>query len=317
MAFDNLLRIDNNSRLRLVSTEPSRLATYFKMFMLHQEASHHTAKTLTHYRYTLNGFLNYLARRGIIAPEEVKAEHVRAFLASLQRQGYKDTTLHAHARAIKTFFNFLVAEEVLKASPVSRVTMPKLEQKIFPPFTLEDIEALLAACQGEFALRDKAIVLCLLDSGLRAAEFVAMNVGDVDGEGMIRVHGKGQKDRYTRLGATARKAVLKYLGRRRAKQSEPLWVGRQGRLTVNGLYLALKRLGKRAGVENCHPHRFRRTFAIFALRGGMDVHHLRAILGHADLNMALRYLALVKDDIAEAHRQASPVDNFLAKRGKR
>jgi site-specific recombinase XerD len=86
MEINSLLHVDNNSRLRLVPVEPStRLATYFKMFMLHQEASHHTPKTLTHYRYTLNKFLRHLAHRGIKAPEDVKAEHIRAFLAYLQR----------------------------------------------------------------------------------------------------------------------------------------------------------------------------------------------------------------------------------------
>jgi integrase/recombinase XerC len=317
MEINSLLHVDNNSRPRLVPVEPStRLATYFKMFMLHQEASHHTPKTLTHYRYTLNKFLRHLAHRGIKAPEDVKAEHIRAFLAYLQRQGYKDTTLHAHARAIKTFFNFLVTEEVLEVSPMHKVAMPKLEKKIHPPFTTEDIEALLEACQGEYALRDKAIVLCLLDSGLRISEFAGMNVGDVDKDGLVRVHGKGMKSRYVRLGASARKAMLHYLAKRRAKQEEALWLGRQGRLTVNGLYYALRRLGKRAGVH-CHPHRFRRTFAIWALRRGMDVYHLRAILGHADLTMALRYLRLVEADIADAHRQASPVDYFMGARKRK
>lgn len=91
-----------------------------------------------------------------------------------------------------------------------------------------------------------------------------------------------------------------------------MWAGKQGRLTVSGLYCLLRRLGKRADVH-CHPHKFRRTFAIWALCGGMDVHSLRAILGHADLQMAQRYLQLVKEDIAEAHRQASPVNHFLGK----
>jgi integrase/recombinase XerC len=208
-----------NSLLRLVPTEPStRLATYFKMFMLHQEASHHTPKTLTHYRYTLNKFLRYLATRGVETPEDVEAKHIRAFLAYLQRKGYKDTTLHAHARAIKTFFNFLVNEEVLEVSPMRKVAMPKLEKKIHPPFTTEDIEALLEACQGEYKLRDKAIVLCLLDSGLRISEFAAMNVGDVDRDGVVKVHGKGMKSRYVRLGASARKALPSFAAVRKTRR---------------------------------------------------------------------------------------------------
>jgi integrase/recombinase XerD len=312
--IQSLIHQERDSRLRLVLPEAYGLAAYLGMFMLHQEAAHHTPKTLSYYRYTLSKFLDYLSVRGIKAPEAVKATHIRAFLAHLQKQGYADTTVHGHARAIKAFFNFLVTEEVLDASPMRKVTMPKLEQKILPPFSGEDIEALLEACQhGKNPHRDRAMILCLLDSGLRAAEFVAMNVGDVDKGGLVRVHGKGMKDRYVRLGASARKAMLRYLARRKPKQGEPLWAGKRGRLTTSGLYQVMRRLGKRAGVH-CYPHRFRRTFAVWALRGGMNVHHLRAILGHADLQMALRYLQLVKEDIEEAHKQASPVNHFLGKK---
>lgn len=317
MPIERLIHPDRSSELRLVSPEPYGLTAYLEMFMLHQEAAHHTAKTLSYYRYTLDKFLDYLTVRGVKAPEGVKATHIRAFLAHLQKQGYADTTVHGHARAIKAFFNFLVTEEVLEASPMRKVKMPKLEQKILPPFTVEDIEVLLVAChQGKNALRDKAIVLCLLDSGLRAAEFIAMNVGDVGKDGLVRVHGKGMKSRYVRLGASARKAMLRYLAKRRAKQGEALWMGKKGRLTVSGLYQVMRRLGKRTEIH-CHPHKFRRTFAIWALRRGMDVYHLRAILGHADLAMALRYLRLVEADIADAHRQASPVDYFMSTRKRR
>lgn len=314
MSTQHLICPDRKAALRLVLPEPYGLAAYLDMFMLHQEAAHHTPKTLSYYRYTLANFLDYLSVRGVKGPEGVKATHIRAFLTDLQKQGYADTTVHGHARAVKAFFNFLVTEEVLDASPMRKVTMPKLEQKIHPPFSGEDIEALLKACQhSKNALRDKAIVLCLLDSGLRAAEFVGMNVGDVDKDGLVRVHGKGMKDRYVRLGAKARKAMLHYLAKRKARQGEPLWASKRGRLTTSGLNQMLKRLGKQTGIH-CHPHRFRRTFAVWALRGGMNVHHLRAILGHADLQMALRYLALVKEDIEEAHKQASPVNNFLGKK---
>jgi len=309
----------SEKRLLIALPTPSsdRLDTVLEMFLLHQEASHHTPKTLTHYRYTLHNFLAFLHGLNVRTPEVVKPEHIRKFLVDLQQQGKKDTTLHAHARAIKTFFNFLVNEKVLDASPMRGVSMPKLEDKILPPFSHDDVDAILDACKGPFALRNRAIILCLLDSGLRAAEFVSMNVGDVDKDGLTRVRGKGQKDRYVRLGAQARKALLRYLSERKdAERGQPLWQGREGRLTVSGLQQVLRRLGRRADVVPCSPHRFRRTFAIWALREGMNVHHLRAILGHADLQMAQRYLDLVKDDIVEAHTKASPVDNFLGKKKK-
>jgi integrase/recombinase XerD len=203
---------------------------------------------------------------------------------------------------------------VLEDSPMRKVAMPKQERKIKQPFTPSDIEALLAACERENALRDRAIILGLLDTGLRASEFVAMNVGDVDTDGMIKVMGKGRKERYVRLGATARKAVMRYLvDRGDTKLGEALWVGRKGRLTVNGLEQATRRLGKRAGVSPSNPHRFRRTFATWSAAAGIDAHSLRFLLGHESLEIARRYVEMAKADIEEAHKRTSPVDNFLNK----
>lgn len=163
--------------------------------------------------------------------------------------------------------------------------------------------------------RDRAIVLCLLDTGCRASEFVALSVGDVDtaaGAVMVR-RGKGGKDRTVYLGVQARKALLRYLATRQAPApSLPLWVTiRGGRLTREGLRTLLRRLGERAEVEHCHPHTFRRTFALWSLRAGMNIYALRVLMGHADLAMLRRYLALVETDLQDAHRRHGPVDSYL------
>jgi integrase/recombinase XerD len=100
------------------------------------------------------------------------------------------------------------------------------------------------------------------------------------------------------------------MSRGEVTDGDALWVGRFGRLTVSGLAQCLRPRGKAAGAH-CHAHKFRRTFAIWSLRGGMDVHHLRRLLGHSDLKMTQRYLDMLKGDIEAAHRQASPVDSFL------
>jgi len=302
--------------LHLVETAPQpALERCLEMFLLDQEARQHTSSTIQTYRYTLDPFLEYLTENGVTAPEEITPDIIRRFLVHQKQQGLADNSVHRHARGIKTFCNFLVREELLDDSPMRKVAMPKLERKVLSPFRAEDVKALLKACQGPYALRDRAIVLCLLDTGLRASEFVAMNVGDVDKAGMVKVMGKGKKERFVRLGAQARKATLRYLTERgKTKPGDPLWIGRRGQLTRSGLFQAMKRLGKLAGVSPAGPHRFRRTFAIWALRGGMDPYSLQAIMGHADLQMVRQYLDLVKEDIEEAHRRASPVDRFLSKR---
>lgn len=133
---------------------PTPLTRCLAMFLLHQEASHHTPRTIDTYRETLTRFLDFLADRGIITAEAITPTVIREFLVALERHGLADTTVHKHARAVKTFLNFLVSEELLDSSSMRKVAMPRLAQKILPPFTVDEAERLLAACgRGLWAVR--------------------------------------------------------------------------------------------------------------------------------------------------------------------
>jgi integrase/recombinase XerC/integrase/recombinase XerD len=204
-----------------------------------------------------------------------------------------------------------------------KVAMPKLEKRVPPAFTPQDIEELLAGCDCKKAMgaRNYAIVLSLLDTGLRASEFASLHVGDVDmRSGLAMVFGKGQKQRTVRAGAKARTAILHMLAfRDRAEDGDPLWAayGIQGRetgaLSVHGLQSMLVRLGRKVGVVPCAPHRFRRTFALWMLRDGCDLHSLRMLMGHSSLAVLQRYLDLAGEDIERAHMAHSPGDRLLSK----
>ena len=301
--------------LRLIESQTA-LNRCLEMFLLHQEASRSTPRTIQSYRETLTPFLEHLAERDITHPELITPTHIRRFFVSLEKRGLAGATIQKHARSIKAFCNFLVREEVLDDSPMRKVSMPKADKQVKKPFTTDDIEALLAACDaGLYRWRDRAIVLCLLDTGLRVSEFVSLTVGDVDRSGMIKVMGKGRKERYVRVGANARKALLRYLSERgEAGPNESLWIGHQGAMTLSGVEKLLRRLGKRAGVSPSNPHRFRRTFATWSAAAGMDAHSLRFLLGHESLEIARRYVEMAKADIEEAHKRASPVDRFMSKK---
>jgi len=231
----------------------------------------------------------------------------------LEREGLAPNTVHGYAQILKTFCRFLESEGFAPTNAMARVAMPKLPKQIMPAFSPEDVKRLLGACTSA---RETAIVLCLLDSGCRAAEFCALRVQDVDlRSGSVRViHGKGAKDRSVYLGGKARQALIRYLRERpEAGATAPLWLSEntgEG-LTANGLFKLCKRLGERARVAHCHPHTFRRTCALWSLRAGMSVYHLQAIMGHSDLETLRRYLALVESDAEEAHRRFGAVDNML------
>jgi site-specific recombinase XerD len=297
----------------LPAPEPNPLRLAFNAFLLDREAARRSRLTLRTYDSCLRDFIAFLEERGVSSPDAITSSHIRAYLVSLQRQGLRDTTVQNRARVASIFCRFLVEEGLLAANPFSRVKMPRVDKRILPAFAPEDVKRLLAACDNP---RDAAVVLCLLDTGLRAAEFTVLNVGDVDLKtGAVQVRrGKGGKGRVAFLGAKARKALLKYLlARGDVKPEEPLWLsGRTGeRLTAHGLASVLRDLGKRADVEHCHPHTFRRTFALWSLRAGMNVYALQQIMGHSDLSILRRYLALVEQDLAEAHKRHGAVDNML------
>jgi site-specific recombinase XerD len=159
----------------------------------------------------------WLQEQEVKCPTGITPRHIRAHLVGLQRRGLRDTTQHAHARAIKTWLNWLSQEEVLEVSPRRKVPMARLEKRMQPPFAPEDMKALPAVCdRTPKGLRARAMILGLLDSGLGASEFVSLKVDDVDMRtGLVTVVGKGNKQRQVRLGVKTRKSILKYLAGRK------------------------------------------------------------------------------------------------------
>ena len=216
------------------------------------------------------------------------------------------------------------------------VLAPHFEEPPIEPYSKADIEALLKA--AEFcreasptrrrtftmhrgtARRDRAIILTLLDTGLRASELCSLLIGDVDQRtGRIQVkHGvrggaKGGKGRIVFLGKTARNALWRYLAEREDGEdaNAPLFIGRTNRpINKTALRTLITAIGQRANVKKCHPHRFRHTFAITYLRSSGDVFTLQSLLGHSTLEMVQHYARIAEVDIEQAHRRASPADNW-------
>lgn len=270
-----------------------------------------TLATMRYYRQTLAPFILHCEQSNLATIDLVTAAHVRAYLVTLQRRGLAAATVHGAARAIRAFVRFCAADGLIDAAPVFQ--MPKLPKPILPAFEPSDIDRLLDACLTD---RDRVAVLVLVDTGLRAAEFCALDGGDIDERsGAVQVrHGKGQKGRTVYLGARTRRTLARFwrsIGKPAAHR--PVWTNQNtgARLTHSGLRQMLQRLGERAKVAHCHPHTFRRTFALWSLRGGMDVHTLAALMGHADIGVLRQYLALSGADLQRAHQAAGPVDRML------
>jgi len=282
-------------------------------FRLHQRVSRHSAKTLQHYDHSFSKLAAWLVLEGLERVDTLEPRHLRAFLLWLGEAGTLNAnSIHGVMRDTRAFFNFLEAEGLILQSPMRRVKMPRLDRTILPAFTEDEIRALERATDGKGPrdVRNRALILLLLDTGLRLNECASLRLGDVDlATGHVKVMGKGRKERVTRLGGRALKAFLRYLRHRGGQTGEPLWVGVRGPMTALGIAETLEKLGKRCLVH-AHPHKFRRTCALLMLRSGADVFSVQHLLGHADLAVLRRYLAQTEADVTRVHELHSPVDGL-------
>ncbi len=288
-------------------------------FLLDAQARNLAPRTIQFYETEIDRFVAWLTAQGAPTLERVTADHLRAYIVAEQQRGMAPATVAASMRALLRFFNFCVEDGHLLTSPAARVRMPRVPEEIKPALTVTEIRRLLSAAIGP---RDRAIVLCLLDTGCRAGEFLAWRIDDIDlrtGAVLLRKT-KSRKERIVYLGAQSRRALLRWLAVHpwgdlpttavwlTTDTASKLWA--QQPLTRNGLHQLLTRLGNRAGVEQCNPHKFRRTFAIMALRSGMNIYELQRLMGHASLEMVRQYLPLSDADLEGAARRAGIVDNL-------
>jgi len=277
-------------------------------FLLDCQARRLTPATLGYYEHRLGTFVKSC---GDLTIEQITPTYIRSYLAQMSVAGQSGFSVLGAARAVRCFFNFCLREEWIEKSPMARVKMPQVEKREPQVYTPEQIRTILKAC---ISARDKAMILFLLDTGLRASELLALNVRDVDmGVGTVRVlQGKGQKDRTVYVGATARKALhAYYMTRRRVAPGDPVWLASTGgkRLLRNGMTQAMRRLSKRTGIH-CKAHGFRRTFATQSLRAGMDIYTLQRLMGHEDITVLKHYVSIAQSDLEAAHKRYGVVDNL-------
>jgi len=288
------------------------------MFITAKEAQRVSARTLEAYQLALTKFSTWLRAHDITRPDSITPHIVRKYFAELGQSDLTAWSVHDYARVVKTWLRFLFADGILTTDVMAKVTMPRLDKPVLPPFTPDEARAILNVCaDAQDPARDTALVLLLLDTGCRAAELCALTVGDVDtATGAVTIRaGKGAKDRTAYIGAKARRALLRYLYTRpAAAKSDPLFPSHHdgAALTRNGLLQFCHRLGDRAGVTDCHPHKFRRTCAIESLRAGMDLLRLAAMLGHEDLKTLRGYLKFVQADLQAAHKAHGAVERLLS-----
>jgi len=303
------------SEWHLYTAARSDLWELFQLWLESMQARNLAPKTLKNYTLEVGNFLRFLETQGVQTPEALQPQHIRRWLVHRRQQGVSARQLQNDYQSPATFWAWLQREGLVTHNPFTQVEKPKAPVKVKPVLTPEEVQRLLNACEGThwLRLRDKALILTALDTGARAQELLNLKVSDASRESVL-ITGKGQKQRMVFLSSATRVALRKYL---KAcpfplQADSPLWWGRYGALTLHGLLEAIQKVGKRAGLkEHLGAHIFRRTYATWTLRSGIDLETLRQLLGHSDFSSMKHYLNLVESDLKRAHQQHSPVVNLL------
>lgn len=287
------------------------LSDALSVYLLDHQASKHSKRTVEHYKVQLSPFVTWLNGQDVVSVQQVRPNHIRYYIVECSDRGLSEHTVNTAARALRAFFNFCVREEWLDKSPMSGMKMPKLPKPLPTVLTSVQTKQLISSVKNE---RDKAIVLFILDTGVRASELCALDGGDIDiGSATIHIRsGKGSKGRYVYIGAKTIKALLRYYAVRGVPtQHEPLWLSlkRKERLSNFGLAQMLERYGDKLGFK-CNAHLLRRTFATECLRAGMNLFTLQRLMGHEDTTVLKHYLQILDDDLRDAHRRFGVVDNL-------
>ncbi len=267
----------------------------------------------------LADFVEAEAARGGIMPSwaDFSRQGMLSYLLNLKERGYAPTTAARKVAAAKSFFNFLLAEGIIKNNPTENISSPRVGKPLPDAISISQVRQLLdqpSKMTTPEARRDGAMLELLYASGMRVSELVSLNLGDVDTEGgYVRCFGKGNKERLIPIHPQAVQAVKKYITETRPQllRSDAelaLFLNRSGdRLTRQGLWQKLKDYAKSAGLGKAvTPHTLRHSFATHMLSGGADLRSVQELLGHANISTTQIYTHLTSEHLRRTYDRAHP-----------
>ena len=288
----------------------------FTNYIAYLEVEKNASKyTVRNYTNDLLEFFNFVRNKGIDSLKDVNKQTLRAYLAHLMEQGKAKTSIARKLSAIRSFYRYLMREEMISASPAATTVSPRLDKRLPSFLTVDEAKRLvespdLSQPQGQ---RDRALLELLYASGLRVSELVNINVGQVNlATNEIRVWGKGSKERVVLIGTPAARALTAYVseGRRELlgeKENNALFVNRYGgRLPARRVQKILEKYARNIN-KKVHPHVLRHTFATHLLDGGADLKVVQELLGHADLSSTQIYTHVTQSRARKIYLSAHPM----------
>jgi len=278
-----------------------------------KNSSPHTCRA---YEKDLEEFDNFLKSSGIclstmgdIEMEKVDRLAIRRYLSFLHRKN-KKSSIARKISTLRSFFKYLVREQLATSNPAKSVSTPKVEKPLPTTLTVDEAFRLMETPTEKKGLRDRAILELLYSSGIRVGELVGLSLDQLDLDlGIVKVMGKGRKERIVPVGSKAIEALKAYLEKRGILDGkEPLFLNsRGGRLTARSVGRVIKKYTKRSGIfRRVSPHTLRHSFATHLLDAGADIREIQEMLGHASLSTTQRYIHLSLGKLMEVYDKAHP-----------
>jgi integrase/recombinase XerC len=293
-----------------------QIGQFLKYLSVERGASPHTLKG---YREDLQALAEYLADGDghTPAPGSITTNELRGFLSALHEAGYAKTSISRRLASVRSFMKFGQREGWAKSNPAKALRNPRKSRKLPHFLTTDEVGKLLSAPKGESAaaIRDRAILETLYSAGLRVSELVGLNDGDVDfAAGIVRIRGKGKRERLAPIGSYAARALKRWLEKRTLSPREktgresPVFTNKFGtRLTTRSVARMLEKHLKETGLDQrTSPHTLRHSFATHLLDRGADIRSVQELLGHKSLVTTQIYTHVSTANLRAAYEKAHP-----------
>ena len=272
--------------------------------------------TLEAYRRDVERLVDYARTKSATTPIDVTSKLLREFIYHLKDLGLSPSSIRRNVSAVRTYFRFLMSDGIVARDPSERLETPRKWRTLPDVLTVEEISRLLAAptLDDPFAFRDRAMLELAYGAGLRVSEWITIGVKDLLLEDkLVRVFGKGSKERLVPIGRSAIGAVATYVRELRPRLEKGagkgvLFLNARGEpLTRMGAWKILRRYVERAGIQKAvSPHTLRHSFATHLLEGGADLRAVQEMLGHADISTTQIYTHVDREYLRQVHKQYHP-----------
>ena len=292
--------------------------TFLKEYLAYLKLEKNLSRnTVSSYRIDISSFIRFLEENKISDPSRIESRIIIRFFTNLEKIGLTSSSAARYFSSLKGFLNYLFTNNYIKNNPIEKVSPPKLGKTLPGVLSFEEIDKILSLPDTNeiLGLRDKTILEVFYACGLRISELISLKLSDLFlNEEMIRVFGKGSKERIVPIGSSAINWINVYLTKSRPllqkkmKSENYLFLNSRGsKLSRMGVWKIVSRYIKESGIEKeAHPHTFRHSFATHLIEGGADLRSVQEMLGHADISTTQIYTHIDREFIKQVHKQFHP-----------